>query len=116
MNSIAPYIIGLLLDFGGLIFALFIAETTIRYQRGSLKYAIYASIPTLIIWRIASFVQIFIPSPFFVSLILMFAYGLFVNRFYGDDWFLILGLALIILFAIILVTTSMMAVVSEIFK
>lgn len=108
--------IGLFLDFGGLIFALFVAETAIRYQRGSLKYALYVSIPTLIIWRIASFVQIFIPSGFFVSLILMFSYGFFVNRFYGDDWFPIFGVALIILFAIILVTTSMMAVVSEIFK
>lgn len=107
--------IGLLLDFGGLIFALFIAETTIRYQRGSLKYAFYASIPTLIIWRLASFTQIFIPSGFLVSLILMFSYGFFVNHFYGDDWFLIFGVALIILFAIILVTTSIMAVVNEVF-
>jgi len=116
MNSLTPYIIGVLLDLGGLIFASFIAETIVRYKRGTFKYALYVSIPTFIIWRVASFIQIFIPSGFLVSLILMFSYGLFVNRFYGDDWLIIFGVALIILFAVILVTTSVMAVIYEIFE
>ena len=112
MNSLTPYIIGVLLDLGGLIFASFIAETIVRYKRGTFKYALYVSIPTFIIWRVVSF----IPSGFLVSLILMFSYGLFVNRFYGDDWLIIFGVALIILFAVILVTTSVMAVIYEIFE
>jgi len=116
MDQLTLYLIGLLLDFGSLYFSLFVAETTVEYKRGSLKRAFFASVLTLFMWRAATLLQLFIPSPFVVALILIFSLGFFVNLFYGGDWVAVYGLALIILFALILVTTSVIAVVNEMFK
>jgi len=94
MDQLTLYLIGLLLDFGSLYFSLFVAETAVEYKRGSLKRAFFASVLTLFMWRAA----------------------FFVNLFYGGDWVAVYGLALIILFALILVTTSVIAIVNEMLK
>ncbi len=101
------YLLRLVFDLLSLGGSLYVSEAVVASKGASVRNAILTSLLVTLLSRGYEFVL----PPLVIGILFILTLGFFVHRFYGDEWIIILAIALSLSFAFMLLINSTMAVI-----